>query len=192
IAQIPELSVLQTPPHPQPGFFARDRTRLVVFPTQLGLTGFEVDELLHQHLGVTAELPMLRHITFMITSGNTSTDIDRLIRAFQILAQSPRPPVPLSPCPPVTPSPSLSLSPREAFFAATETLPLDRAIGRISAELVCPYPPGIPVLMPGEAIAPSAPNNLRQILALGGSVTGCSDPSLETLKVILPKVIGNR
>ncbi|MDY6782114.1 MAG: aminotransferase class I/II-fold pyridoxal phosphate-dependent enzyme [Cyanobacteriota bacterium] len=184
IAQIPGLSVLQTPPHLQPGFADRDRTRLVVFTSQLGLTGFEVDEILSQQLGVTAELPMLHHIAFIITLGNTAADIEKLIQGFQKLAQTPRHPLSPSPPLPVTPSPRHPLSPREAFFAATETLPLEETAGRISAELVCPYPPGIPLLLPGEAIARSALNDLQQILASGGIVSGCSDPSLKTLKII--------
>jgi len=79
---------------------------------------------------------------------------------------------------------SPSLSPREAFFASTETLPLDQTLDRISAELVCPYPPGIPALMPGEMINPAAIDYLQQVLTLGGNITGCSDPSFKTLKVV--------
>ncbi|MBE9115889.1 lysine decarboxylase, partial [Lusitaniella coriacea LEGE 07157] len=80
--------------------------------------------------------------------------------------------------------PSLALSPREAFFAPQETLPLQQTPGRISAELVCPYPPGIPVLMPGETISPNSLNTLQRILNLGGCITGCSDLTLKTLKVV--------
>ena len=70
------------------------------------------------------------------------------------------------------------ISPREAFFSQTETLPVEKSCDRISAELVCPYPPGIPVLMPGEVITPSALKYLQQVLAMGGVISGCADPSL--------------
>ncbi|MFS8119637.1 MAG: arginine decarboxylase, partial [Microcoleus sp.] len=76
------------------------------------------------------------------------------------------------------------LSPREAFFSPSETVAADKAVDRISAELICPYPPGIPVLMPGEIITQEALEYLQQILASGGKITGCSDPRLQTLKIV--------
>ncbi len=77
-----------------------------------------------------------------------------------------------------------SLTPREAFFAPTETLPIEQTSDRISAELVCPYPPGIPVLIPGEVITAKAIDYLRKIKTLGGYISGCADPSLSQLKVV--------
>jgi arginine/lysine/ornithine decarboxylase len=198
IARIDGLSVLELPQQPTPGFHTLDRTRLTVNISQLGLSGYEADEILHQQLGVTAELPLLQHLTFIISLGNTSEDIDKLVRAFSFLtkmrrsggaeerrsggdARSKFSPAPLHPCTPVFPTP---YTPRQAYFSPTETIAIEQAIGRISAELICPYPPGIPVLMPGEAIAAEAITYLRQVLSLGGRITGCSDPNLKTLKVI--------
>ncbi|MCA1994124.1 MAG: aminotransferase class I/II-fold pyridoxal phosphate-dependent enzyme, partial [Coleofasciculus sp. S288] len=85
IGQIPGLSVLE--PVNTPGFFALDRTRLTVSVTELGLSGFEADELFHQHLGVTAELPTLQHLTFIISLGNTAADIKQLVQAFTTISQ---------------------------------------------------------------------------------------------------------
>jgi arginine/lysine/ornithine decarboxylase len=59
-----------------------------------------------------------------------------------------------------------------------------QAVGQISAELVCPYPPGIPVLFPGELISEDAVQSLRHVLDAGGLITGCADPTLQTLQVI--------
>jgi arginine/lysine/ornithine decarboxylase len=182
LAVISHLSILEPLDHS--GFTYLDRTRLTVNVTQLGLTGFEADAILRQQLGVTAELPLPRHLTFIISLGNTTEDIDKLLQAFTLLSQSPHSPVSPSPHLPVPPSPHSPVSPREAFFAPTITLPVEQTPNRICAELICPYPPGIPVLMPGEAIAPEAIDYLRQVLALGGTITGCSDPTLKTLKVI--------
>jgi arginine/lysine/ornithine decarboxylase len=189
ISRIPGLSVLgPVPAGLTPGFFALDRTRLTVNVSGLGLNGFTADEILHQRLGVTAELPSLQHLTFIISLGNTEADIEHLVQACVTLAQDycyPQvqrslPPFPL-------PTGDLSIprrSPREAFFAPAETVTLEQAVDRISTELVCPYPPGIPVLLPGEAIAPAALDYLQQVLALGGSITGCSDLTLQTFKVV--------
>lgn len=190
LAQIPGLSVLQ-PPSPEavtPGFAALDRTRLTVSVAGLGLSGYEADEILHRQLGVTAELPCLRQLTFIVSAGNTPADIEQLVRGFTTLAEKEKrleaglscagvPVLPSSPNPP-------ALTPREAFFAETETLPGERACHRISAEIVCPYPPGVPVLMPGEIITRAALYCLQRVLSSGGTVTGCGDPSLQTLKVV--------
>lgn len=209
IRQIPGLSVLETE-HIQlnkPGFFALDPTRLTVTVSGLGISGFEADEILHTQLGVTAELPSLQHLTFIISLGNTSEDIEQLVEAFTTLSKDYQQESLLVETPPsgVFPnwySPALltetrglaQISPREAFFVPTETLSIEKIWDTcgslhpyISAELICPYPPGIPVLMPGEQITPAAIEYLQQIIKLGGSITGCSDRTLKTLKVIISR-----
>lgn len=180
ISQIPGLSVLA--PASTPGCYDSDRTRLTVTVSGLGLTGFAADEILHQQFGITAELPSLQHLTFIISLGNTQTDIDLLIQGFTSLPSSAS--LPLQPFLPLPPSPPLPISPRTAFFSPSQTVPAAEAVNRISAETICPYPPGIPVLMPGETITPSALNYLQQVLTSGGSITGCSDSSLKTFQVV--------
>ncbi|HEX9520570.1 MAG TPA: ornithine decarboxylase, partial [Streptosporangiaceae bacterium] len=81
--------------------------------------------------------------------------------------------------------PETVLSPREAFFADNETVPATAAAGRISAELIAPYPPGVPVLAPGELITAAAIESLRQVKADGGRIAYAADPSLETFQVIV-------
>ena len=61
---------------------------------------------------------------------------------------------------------------------------MEQANDRISGELICPYPPGIPILMPGEIITLDAIAYLQEVLSFGGIITGCSDDTLETVKVI--------
>ena len=83
-----------------------------------------------------------------------------------------------------TVEPQTVLAPREAFFAANQTVPADAAVGRISAELIAPYPPGVPVLAPGELITAEALNALREVHADGGRIAYAADPTLATLQVI--------
>jgi len=189
ISQIPGLSVLQ-PACSIAGCGAFDPTRLTVDVSQIGITGFEADEILHQ-MGVTAELPGLQHLMFMVTLGNTERDIDRLVKGFKTLvAESLDKSVSQGEIkklvPPILPiAPTLpSLTPRAAFFSRSETLPIEQTPNRISAELVCPYPPGIPALFPGEVVTEGAIAYLQQVIAAGGIVTGCADRHLRTLNVI--------
>ncbi|MCL1471437.1 aminotransferase class I/II-fold pyridoxal phosphate-dependent enzyme [Argonema antarcticum] len=188
ISEIPGLSVLETAY--TPGFVAIDRTRLTLTVSRLGLTGFEVDEILYQD-SVIAEFPSMEHLTFIISLGNKEDDIVKLVQSLATLAKKYQ-----TASYPVKKTRSLDLvempdrykmpliSPREAFFASTETLPFEQISQRISAELVCPYPPGIPILMPGEMITPITLEYLSTIKAMGGTISGCTDPTLQTLKVV--------
>ena len=72
-----------------------------------------------------------------------------------------------------------------AFIARHETVTADAAIGRISAELVAPYPPGVPVLAPGELITAEALAALREVAADGGRIAYAEDPSLATFQVVV-------
>jgi arginine/lysine/ornithine decarboxylase len=215
ILEIPGLQVLQ-PMVGTEGIGDCDRTRLTIKVTELGLTGFEADTILHEQFSVTAELPALHHLMFILTLGNTESDIHQLVEAFRklgkgvgsgewgvgsgewgvgsgewgvgngewgvgngqggvenggLLQGSISLPV---------------LSPRQAFFAPTEAVTVQQAIDRISAEWVCPYPPGIPALIPGEVVTEGAIAHLQAVLEAGGVITGCSDSTLKTLRVVVP------
>ncbi len=79
--------------------------------------------------------------------------------------------------------PIAALPPRQAFFAATETVPLDDAVGRVTAELVAPYPPGIPVLAPGEEVTVETLSALDEARLAGVRIAYAADPTLGTLRV---------
>jgi arginine/lysine/ornithine decarboxylase len=76
------------------------------------------------------------------------------------------------------------MPPRDAFFAATEDVPVEQAVGRICAEQVTPYPPGIPVLLPGERIGAEALDYLRSGVAAGMVLPDPTDPGLTTVRVV--------
>jgi arginine/lysine/ornithine decarboxylase len=176
---LPYLAVLSLP-QPLEGFRWLDNTRLTIGVEKLGLTGYQVDEILRTQFHVTCELPLLRHLTFIVSIGNTASDIERLIDAFTHLSAS----SPLgSIFPPLPPLGALCLSPREAFLAPTQTVKLAESFGKVSAELICPYPPGIPILIPGEVITQEAIAYLQILIHQGAVITGCSDSSLETVKI---------
>ncbi|MGI2906453.1 aminotransferase class I/II-fold pyridoxal phosphate-dependent enzyme [Tolypothrix sp. VBCCA 56010] len=199
ISQIPGLSILHFPPFPPsplpPSFFvALDKTRLTVTVSGLGLTGFEAEEILDE-LGVTAEFASLQNLTFIISLGNNAQDIEQLVQGFTTLAANHRikkekNDLKLSKLVWdnfITVGNSVRMSAREAFFAESETLPIQETTERICAEIVCPYPPGIPVLMPGEVISQTDVEYLQQIQLIGGFISGCADASLNTLKVVKMK-----
>jgi len=80
--------------------------------------------------------------------------------------------------------PTIALAPREAFFARHEVVTADDAVGRVCAELIAPYPPGIPVLAPGELVSAEAIAALRAVHADGGRIAYAADPDLTTVHVV--------
>jgi lysine decarboxylase len=83
-----------------------------------------------------------------------------------------------------TVDPVIAMPPRQAFFAERDAVPIDRAVGRVSAELVAPYPPGIPVLAPGEEITAATLDSLEQARAAGVRIAYAAYPTLATLQEI--------
>jgi len=81
--------------------------------------------------------------------------------------------------------PTLSLSPRDAFYAETESVPLVEAAGRIIAEFIFVYPPGIPILLPGEVISEESIEYILDHLKVGLPVQGPEDKTLTNVKVIV-------
>ena len=82
--------------------------------------------------------------------------------------------------------PEVVVSPRDAFFSKQEVVTADKAVGRVSAEMICPYPPGVPVLSPGERITQQALDALFEARDTGVRIAFAADRTLETF-VVLPE-----
>jgi arginine decarboxylase len=80
--------------------------------------------------------------------------------------------------------PLLALSPREAYFARTEPVPLDEAHGRVSAESIMVYPPGVPIFLPGEVISEENLHYIRRCKAAGLPVQGLDDQTQQLIRVV--------
>ncbi|MCE2903782.1 MAG: aminotransferase class I/II-fold pyridoxal phosphate-dependent enzyme [Anabaena sp. CoA2_C59] len=187
INQIPGLSTPLINSKKSPGFMDLDQTRLTVNVSKIKFTGFASEEILDKKFHVTPEFSSWQNLTFIISLGNTKTDIQKLIQGFNNLTHV----IPLTsecqPCNNINDAiiaSIMSISPREAFFANSEAIPLAETEERICAEIICPYPPGIPVLMPGEIITKSALEYLQEIQNMGGFISGCADETLQTVKVV--------
>ena len=182
--QIPKL-----PTFSQTEISTLDQTRLTVMIDQLNMTGFEADVYLHSQLDVMAEMPTLSQLVFSLSIGNTQADIDRLVQGLQKLgkehANSEQQKANLIPkYQSSTPNYRSKLTPREAYFAKSDRILLNQAIGRISVESLCPYPPGIPLICIGEEITLEVVEMLQAILRSGGIINGASDETLETILVV--------
>ncbi|TVQ42036.1 MAG: aminotransferase class I/II-fold pyridoxal phosphate-dependent enzyme [Gloeocapsa sp. DLM2.Bin57] len=163
-----------------------DSTRLTVLLPDSPLSGYEADTILRNQYNVTPELPLKKSLTFIFSIGNTQTDIHALTLGLQRLEQNlpqksqDEPRLPYS-----FPILTQSKTPRAAFFAHKRVQPLTESVGEISAELICPYPPGIPILLPGEKITSEAISYLLEVKKNGAIITGCQDESLEQITTVI-------
>jgi arginine decarboxylase len=79
----------------------------------------------------------------------------------------------------------LVMTPREAFLGPQEVVPAREAVGRVAAESLAAYPPGIPNVLPGERLSAETLDYIQQALDHGGSLRGASDRALRTLRVVV-------
>jgi arginine decarboxylase len=162
-----------------------DPTKLAVALPGTGADGLEVEADLFAQ-GIRFELANHDLLVPLLTIADTEADVERLCVA---LAESiarrrdePRPPGAASAVWDVTPE--TAITPREAFFSAREAVRAEDAPGRVAAEMVAPYPPGIPAIAPGEVVSRELVEALREAAAGGTRLAYCADPALATLQVV--------
>jgi arginine decarboxylase len=152
----------------------------------LGGTGadgnFVEDDLLAARMPV--EMADRDTLVAMVTLADTAADIDRLLDALVASIERHRGVPREVRAAAYGVVPDQAMTPRDAFFAAREPVPLGAALGRIAAELVAPYPPGIPVLAPGERITAAALDALASARAAGVRIAYAADPRLDTLLAV--------
>ncbi|MGA0122391.1 MAG: aminotransferase class I/II-fold pyridoxal phosphate-dependent enzyme [Gaiellales bacterium] len=167
-----------------PGLLQHDPTKIVLTLAGTGADGIAVGDVLEQR-GITLEFADRDTFCPVITLGDTPQTIarmtDEIIRAIEEHRGAPRAIVPLTAW---TVDPVTAMSPRDAFFADHERVPAAQAVGRIAAESVVPYPPGIPALAPGEGVQGPGREALQAEAAAGTSIRYCGDPRLETVLVV--------
>lgn len=170
-------------------FVGLDPLRLTVYGDP-PISGYSLDEVMIEQHGVYAELPASRTLTFALGPGSEEQDVEALVAALKAVGPDDLPNDGVLPSfPPLDPQGTQRVrlcSPRDAYLTPSELVPTASPgiIGRASAEIVCPYPPGIPVLMPGEVVTAEVLAFLRGVLQAGGSVTGCEDSSFQSLRVL--------
>jgi arginine/lysine/ornithine decarboxylase len=164
-----------------------DITKLVINVSKLGISGFHALDILDQRYNVQSEMATLYNVLELVTIGNDKKDLDRLVNAIESIAKDNSLEKDLRvnlKDPPVPSIPKSVLTPRKAFFSITEKVPFYASIGRICAEIISPYPPGIPILAPGEIITEEIVEYLQLIYEHGAFINGPEDIRLQTIKVV--------
>jgi arginine/lysine/ornithine decarboxylase len=155
-----------------------DVTKLTITVKDLGLSGYQVSQILNAKYHIQVEMADPFHILVIVSIGDRQDDLRRLVEALRDIAKEYAVPSAVSALV-SEPLPVFAhdavITPREAFFADQEYIPLDQSIGAISSEIVTVYPPGIPVLVPGEIVTGEAVTYLKRTLTLGGTVDGLDE-----------------
>lgn len=163
-----------------------DSTKVTVNFAAWGYSGVEVGERLRQ-ARIAVELTDAANVLFLVTYADTTADYDAALARIEAvlceLEQAKRPPLPT---PRTLPAPTTqsSLPLREVFYRPKRSLPLAAAVGAICGEQVSFYPPGIPVLLPGERITAEIIHWCEQQKALGLPVSGLADSTLTTIRIV--------
>jgi len=165
---------------------AFDPTKLTIHVRKLGITGYEVENWLRDEYRIEVELSDMYNILCLITPGDNQSSVDLLLVALRRLAAEHLNVLPEQQLIVEIPEiPHLSLSPRDAFYGDTEIIPFVESAGRIIAEFIYVYPPGIPILLPGEVISQENINYILDHVNVGLPVKGPEDRTITNIKVIV-------
>lgn len=163
--------------------FDFDVTKLSIYTYGIGLAGIEVYDLLRDEYDIQTEFGDLGNLLAYVSIGDRKQEIERLVgalaevkRRFQKKGTWMQVPEYLSP--------HVVVTPRDAFYASKESLPIAETKGRVCSEFVMCYPPGIPILAPGEEITEDILKYIEYAREKGCSLTGSEDPDVQRLNVV--------
>ena len=163
--------------------FDFDETKLSVNTLEVGLAGIEVYDLLRDEYDIQIEFGDLGNILAYLSIGDRPRDIERLVSALaEIRRRFAKDPAGLMKQEYI--DPEVAVSPQDAFYADKESLPIMETAGRICSEFVMCYPPGIPILAPGERITKDILDYIQYAKEKGCSMTGPEDAAIERLNVL--------
>lgn len=161
-----------------------DVTKLCVFTRDIGLDGIEVYDILRDEFDIQIEFGDIGNIMAYISIGDRIQDIERLVGALAEISRIYSKDGKQFEIDRQMLLPEVIKSPQEAFYAAKERRRIHECVGYVSGEFVMAYPPGIPILAPGELVTEDIVDYILYSKEKGCSMQGQEDPSLQTLNVL--------
>ncbi len=168
-----------------------DRTRLVISARGIGLTGYMLEKMLLEEYAVHVELSDCENVLAVVTYANEMRDMDRLVAACKDISGKcvRRPALQRPPerdgYPAFPEIPRQVMTPRQAYFSEMKTIRWQEAAGQIAGQMIAPYPPGIPVICPGERISQEVWDYIERFRTDGRHIHGAGhDGRLDWVKVI--------
>ena len=168
-----------------------DTTKLAVNTLDVGLAGIEVYDILRDYYDIQTEFGDLGNLLAYVSVGDRERDLERLVAALaDIRRRYKRDKATLMRQEYI--SPQVVAGPQEAFYADKQSVALDSSVGRICAEFVMCYPPGIPILAPGERITRDILDYIRYAKEKNCMLLGTEDPEVNSLQVIRGVISRNK
>lgn len=161
-----------------------DETRLTISASELGISGFALKELLFTEYNCDLELADDRNILAIVTFGNTQKDLEQLLEALLDISKRYKSGSTLTEQRGFPTIPEYVISPRKAYFSKKENIEWKHAVGRIAGEMIAPYPPGIPVIYPGERMSQDVWDFIEEYRVNDGHFQGPADGKLNQFQVI--------
>lgn len=163
--------------------FDFDSTKLSVHTRDIGLAGIEVYDILRDEYDIQIEFGDIGNILAYLSMGDRLQELERLVSALaEIRRHYQKDPAGMLTQEYV--EPEVVMSPQDAFYADKVSLPLGQSEGRVCSEFVMCYPPGIPILAPGERITAEILEHICYAKEKGCSMTGSEDPELQYINVL--------
>jgi arginine decarboxylase len=187
VREVPGLDVLDERLAGAAGVFAYDPLRLTIDVRGTLTSGYELARLLREqdvHVELAGENVMVAVFGMgedvSVGGGRLVAALHRAVAELRAEERDPEPEV-FAPPPPWG---ELAMTPREAFLGRQDVVPVREAVGRVAAESLAAYPPGIPNVLPGERLTAATLDYIQQAIDHGGSLRGASDRALRTLRVV--------
>jgi lysine decarboxylase len=162
-----------------------DPAKIILRANQLGASGVSIENALGEH-GIRVEMADQDTVVFLATLADTRADFDEvadlLIKIARSQQSTPRPSATALSWSVV---PTVGISMRDAYFASTEMVSATDAIGRVSADLIAPYPPGVAVIAPGEILTEKIVQGLSASQKAGVRIAYATDPTLGKFRVVV-------
>ena len=191
VREIPDLDVLDEGLAGAPGVFDYDPLRLAIDVRGTSCSGYDLSRKLREEHDVQMELAGENVMVAVFGMGEDTTAagehlVNALRRVVEDVSAAPAEEAEVLFAPP-PPWGELVMTPREAFLGPQEVVPAREAVGRVAAESLAAYPPGIPNVLPGERLTAETLDYVQQALDHGGALRGASDRRLRTLRVALER-----
>jgi lysine decarboxylase len=187
IAAVPGCAVVGDELVGRPGVAGWDPMRITVDVRGTGVSGYELAEGLRSYYDDHVELATHATLVLVLGIGQPVEALEHFVHDFaEVVRRVSRPGSASAVTRPSTAlETEIVVSPREAFLGPSEVVAVEDAVGRVSSESIAGYPPGIPALLPGERVTAEAVSYLRELSAAGARLHGASDPSFQTIHVMV-------
>lgn len=184
LSRVPGLSLLGEELLGDKGCVSLDPTKIVVNVRALGLSGYEVEKILRKKYRIQVELSDLFNIIALVSIGDQQETLDALVSALTDIADAQTIKNVIKYFTPVPAIPEPVVTPRAAYYGESRVVPLNEAEGQISAEMIMAYPPGIPIVCPGERITGEIIDYVNVLRNEKAILQGTEDPEVKMIKVL--------